>query len=183
MILPGHLAAGYLTATAIVKIMKPEIDPAHLNYLIVLGTFFGMIPDLDAFWVFYKNKRFVFKDEAIDHRSFLSHVPLLWMIVCVVLIAVFSITDDEYMKYASVILTISVLSHFILDSIQVGIMWFWPFSKRKYALKDENANNIIHGKHFLGYWIKFVELYATKMSVTFWAEVALTVAGLITFAS
>ena len=85
------------------------------------------------------------------------------------------------MKYASVILMVSVMSHFILDSIEVGIMWLWPLSKKKFALEDEDKKNIIHRKHFLGYWIKFIEAYATNMRATFWSEVVLTVVGIIIF--
>ena len=181
MILSGHLAAGYLASIIVIRTLKPELDPAHLNYLIILGTFFGMIPDLDAFWVFYKNKRFTFSDESINHRDFPSHAPSLWTITGLALFSIFAFLNNEFMKYASLVLIISVLSHFILDSIQIGIMWLWPLSKKRYAIEDEDIKNIIHRKYFFGYWIKFVEVYATNIRATFWAEVVLTILGLIIF--
>jgi membrane-bound metal-dependent hydrolase YbcI (DUF457 family) len=181
MILPGHLAAGYMVATAVIKIAKPELDPASLNYLLAWGTFSGMVPDLDSFWVFFKNKRFIFKDETINHRDFLSHVPLVWFLICLVLTLFLWFGQNQLLKYGSLILLFGSLSHFIFDSIQMGVMWLWPFSRRKLALLNRYHGNIVKEESFLKYWLRFGKLYYINFTETFWAEVVLTVIGIIVF--
>jgi hypothetical protein len=49
MLPPGHIAAGYLTALAAIKIFKPDFDQQQINQLLVLGMFWGFAPDLDVF--------------------------------------------------------------------------------------------------------------------------------------
>lgn len=178
MIMPGHLAAGYLAAVAVIKIFKPELDQGQINTLLVWGTFFGMIPDLDSFWVFLKNKEMTFRDEKTEHRNLVSHAPLLWIVLSALIIV---LADSVFVKYWAVILLCGTLTHFILDSIQYGVMWLWPFSRDRFALMDRYHRTVIEERNFIKFWWRFLKLYYFNFRATFIGEVLLTVAGLIVF--
>ncbi|HAU07970.1 MAG: hypothetical protein UW46_C0001G0127 [Candidatus Yanofskybacteria bacterium GW2011_GWF1_44_227] len=178
MIMPGHLAAGYLMTVGIIKFFKPELDASQLNWLLIWGTFFGMIPDLDAFYVFFKNREMTFKREEVDHRMFISHAPLLWLVLCGLVIF---ISQDLFIRYLGIVLLAGVFSHFILDSLQYGVMWLWPFKKDHYSIKNTDLKLGLVNDRFFNYWFRFIRCYYDKFTLTFWCEIVVTAVGMIVF--
>ncbi len=178
MLPPGHVAAGYLAAYGFLKIAKPSLEPFQLNQLILWGMFFSFAPDLDTFLVFFKEKAFIFKDpNKNDHKKFLSHAPLVWLIVGLL---IYFLGSSEFVKYFGLMLWLGSWTHFALDSIEYGVMWLWPFSHKLYAFKD--AAIIIPNieeSNFFAYWWKFTKLY-TK-SITFYFEIFFIISAAIIF--
>jgi membrane-bound metal-dependent hydrolase YbcI (DUF457 family) len=162
MLPPGHIAAGYLTAHALLKITQPDLDQHQINQLFIWGTFFGFAPDLDTFAAFAKEKAFVFKDKkGANHRKFWSHAPALWLIAGLL---IYFTSVDSYWKYVGLLLWLGSWSHFLLDTIQYGIMWLWPFSKNIFAIKDKEMSLNIQESRFFPYWWKFVREYSRLIS-------------------
>ena len=56
MLPTGHIAAGFLTAHALIKILKPDLDASQVNQLLAFGAFWGFAPDLDVFYSFARQK-------------------------------------------------------------------------------------------------------------------------------
>ncbi len=182
MLPPGHVAAGYLIALSLLKIAKPDIDPAHARYLLWLGAFFAFAPDLDMFYAFAKVKRFAIQIDKINHRELLSHAPMLWFLAGLILILA---SHDTFWRLVGLLIWLGSWSHFLLDSIQKGIMWLWPFRRKLFALLEsselklqEIPQNFFDFKGFFRYWFSFVKYYINDFSATFYLEMVLIITAL-----
>lgn len=164
MLPPGHIAAGYLTAEALLHFTHPNLTAVQQNQLLLWGMLFGFIPDIDTFIGFVREKTFWGVSEKNNHRKFVTHAPIIWLAMGLIVVV---IAPNEYWKYVGLLLWLGSWSHFILDSIQYGIMWLWPFSNRIYAFKDrENAyiKSNLDDAGFIKYWWGFVKAYGQTLS-------------------
>lgn len=174
MLPPGHIAGGFLAAEALIKIAKPNLPLAQLHQLLYWGMFFGFAPDLDMFWEFLQEKAFIIKDlKNHNHRKLLSHAPLLWLIAGLL---IYFFATNEYIKCVGLLVWLGSWSHFILDSIEYGIMWLWPFSKKIYAFKDPELVLPNTETGFFKYWWTSVKLY-TKF-ISFYLEIVVLISVL-----
>lgn len=178
MLPPGHLAAGYLATEALLKIAKPNLPAAQLQELLYWGMFFSFAPDLDMFYAFVKLKSFrVLNKKDIWHRKFYSHAPLVWLIPGLL---IFVLAPGIYFKYFGLVLIFGSFSHFILDSIDYGIMWLWPFSNKVYALRNpEKIFEIPERKNIIAYYWQFLKLYTGVL--TFYFEILILAAAIVIF--
>ena len=175
MLPPGHIAAGYLTAKALLHFTHPALTAVQQNQLVWWGMFFGFAPDLDNFISFAREKSFTVRDqEKNNHRQFLGHAPILWLIAGLI---IYFTSSSEYFKTFGLLVWLGSWSHFILDSIEYGIMWLWPFNKQKWALKDRGIDVKFEGKGFFGFWLNFMKFYITRW--TFYAEIIILLATFI----
>ncbi|MBI5530332.1 MAG: metal-dependent hydrolase [Candidatus Doudnabacteria bacterium] len=177
MLPPGHVAAGYLTAQALLKIVKPELPQAEINQLLWWGFFWGFAPDLDNFAAFLKVKSFYYnkKDNSI-HRQFYTHIPVLWLLAG---LAVYFLAANAYWQMFGLLIWLGSWSHFLLDSIEYGVMWLWPFNKELWAFKNRGVKKQIDGESFFRYWTSFLKLYVTRL--TFYIEIIILVCALVVF--
>lgn len=170
MLPPGHIAAGFLVAKGVINYLEPSLNTEQINNLLILGAFFGFMPDLDMFWSFFKMGKFIQPPSKINHRSFFTHLPLFWLITGL-LIYIFG--SNDYWKTFGIILWLSTWSHFFLDSIQYGIRWLWPISKKYYAFADKNITYKSSHSTFFRFWFEFLKFYIFKLTPTFVLEVVI----------
>ena len=175
---PGHIAAGYLVARALFHFNHPAFTSTQITNLIWLGTFFGFAPDLDFFYTLFRIKRWTVREDGENHRNYVSHVPIIWLAAG---LAVYFLTSDPFVKYVGLLLWLGSWSHFILDTFSYGIMWAWPFSREVFAFKNKKIRIDIEEQRFLPFWIKFVQVYATKAWLSFSLEVGLIIAASVVF--
>jgi membrane-bound metal-dependent hydrolase YbcI (DUF457 family) len=176
MLPPGHIAAGYLVGRAVLYYGHPDITASQRNILLFLGCFFAFAPDFDFLYVFFKEKGFVIKKGDTNHRKLLSHAPVLWLIVGLV---IYSFASDDFWRYVGLFAWLCSWSHFLMDSIQHGVMWLWPFSTRSFALKDPDIKHPpLPSDNFISHWLLFLKFYAYKVRWTFYAEVLVLLAAL-----
>jgi hypothetical protein len=163
MLPPGHIAAGYLTAEALLHFTHPNLTAHQQNGLLLWGMLFGFIPDIDTFIAFARERAWFVKNQDNNHRKFITHAPIIWLAMGLIVMAV---APNEYWKYVGLLLWLGSWSHFLLDSIQYGIMWLWPFSNRIYAFKDREKDYVNNaGKDsFISYWWSFVKAYSQTLS-------------------
>lgn len=178
MLPPGHLAAGFLASKAVLNIFYPDLPNEQLIRLLWWGIFFSFAPDLDNFVAFIKVKAWWYKpsvDSSI-HRQFYSHVPLLWLLASLL---IFSLGRSDYARHFAIMVLVGSWTHFILDSIEYGVMWLWPFNSEVWALRNRGAKRTIVGKNFLDYWQNMLKAYA--QSWTFKAEIVILIFALIIY--
>ena len=176
MLPPGHVAAGYLVANLVIKLSGFKPGLLEANHLVLWGMFFSFAPDLDTFYSFAKEKAFTVHDpEAHNHRKYWSHAPLLWLFAG---LAIYLLGTSEYVKCFGLLVWMCSWSHFVLDSIEYGIMWLWPFSKKIYAIRTVELMKISE-PDFLSYWLKFLKVY--RKYVTFYLEIAVIISAIIYF--
>lgn len=164
MLPTGHIAAGFITGYAILKVFRPDIDPSQTTRLLTLSTFFGFAPDIDVFYYFLKNKTLLVSGRELlkeNHRQYWSHAPLLWMAAG---LAVYFLAGTGFGRMTGLLIWLGSWSHFVLDSIEHGIMWFWPFSNRVYALSSREGKNIVEERRFFRHSLAFMKIYATRPS-------------------
>lgn len=173
MLPPGHIAAGFLVAEGVLRLTNPSLSQADVKSLVWWGMIFGFAPDLDNFLAFFKVRSFYYyqKDNSI-HRQFLSHVPILWLAAGLL---IYWLSGSLYWRHVGVMLWAGSWSHFILDSLEYGVMWLWPFNRQLWALKNRGVKRQIGVPNFLGYWLTFLKLYATRL--TFYVEILILVAA------
>lgn len=161
MLPPGHIAGGYLTAYTFLQLTHSNLAPEQTQTLLALGAIFGFAPDLDWFRAFVKVESFTIQGNKVSHRKFFSHAPLVWLAIG---LCIFFLAHDEFTKYIGLIIWLGSWSHFVLDSIEYGVMWLWPFSNRLLGLKKLGADDNIQGPHFWRYWWNFLVHYSTETS-------------------
>ena len=176
MLPPGHIAAGFLTAKALLHFTHPALSSAEQAQLLWWGMFFGFLPDLDTFVSFLKERAWFVKNRVNNHRKFFTHAPLLWF--CAGLL-VYLLSADVYWKTLGLIIWLASWSHFALDSIEYGIMWLWPFSGKIYALCNKEKDFKLVDNNFFGYWRHFVKSYI--QTLTFYCEIVIILLALIIY--
>jgi hypothetical protein len=168
MLPPGHIAAGYLTAEALLKLVNPQLDTTQIRQLLYWGVFFSFAPDLDDFLAFVKVRAWWYKKDMDNsmHRKFYSHIPLLWMLAG---LAIYFFSQSEFYQIFGLMVWVSSWTHFVLDSIDFGIMWLWPFNKQVWALRNRGVQRQLVADSFFGFWFTFLKSYVTTW--TFYTEV------------
>ena len=133
MVLPGHISGGYIVTKAILSILHPSFSAAKINALLIIGTLSGELPDIDLVRLYFAGKRSkTVMDE--DHRNYITHTPLVWLCVAGIIFIVGMLMSSSFTKYLSLAVLAGSWSHLLLDSIEYGVMWLWPFSSKRYSL-------------------------------------------------
>ncbi len=178
MLPPGHIVAGFLVAKGLLAITDPALTTTQTHALLWAGAFFGFVPDLDMFYAFFKAKGFTLPGTKVNHRSYLTHRPMVWLALG---IAVSLLSTDPFWQLFGLLIWLGSWSHFILDSLQVGVMWLWPLDNKFYALKNpgEMQNNDRRG--FFSYWIRHLTyFYPKEFTSTFVLEIVILILGAVT---
>ena len=178
MLPPGHIAAGYLVTKIFLGLAKPELNTTQTDQLLLWGMFFAFAPDLDMFYAFWKEKSFRHTGKNFSHRQFVAHIPLVWLIAG---IGINFLSQNEFIRYFGLIMWLGSWSHFILDCGTFGIRWFYPFSKKFYALKSPGVSEVNNNKGFFSHWYHLVQMYRKKDKLTFYTEIILICAALAVF--
>jgi membrane-bound metal-dependent hydrolase YbcI (DUF457 family) len=174
MLPPGHIAAGFLATDLFLKLNQPDLGPSQLRQMMAIGAMFAFAPDLDTFWSFFKERAFIIKDVVRhNHRKFFTHAPLLWLVAGLL---VYSFAQSTFGKTLGLVIWVGSWSHFLIDSIEHGIMWLWPFSTKVFALKDQGKLSENNENSFFRYWWKNVRLYSS--SISFYVEILLITASI-----
>ncbi len=178
MLPPGHIAAGYLVAKAFIHFVQPAISQTQMRWLIVAGMFFAFAPDLDMFYGFWKMKAFRHTNDTFNHRTFITHTPLPWLVAGVM---VMLIGQTIFWRCFGALIWLGSWSHFLFDSSDTGIRWLYPFSQKFYALKNPGIGEANHTKGFFNHWWYFVHSYRRRDSLTFFTEIILLLIAVLIF--
>lgn len=170
MLPPGHAAAGILVAAVINKYFGLNLTPHEQKIMLGVGALFAFIPDLDMFYAFFRVGRFIQPVKKINHRKFITHTPLFWIMVG---ISVFYFNQNPFGFILALTIAFSAISHLFFDSLEYGVMWLWPFSKNQYAMFNSKLTHDYKENSFLDFWFGFLKVYATKMKPTFYTELVL----------
>ena len=225
MVLPGHIAGGYLAANAILTFSPiaaslTTFSQSEIFALYLIGILAGEIPDIDLLW-FYLENRFMSSprrrgssvepqtsdfdntleprlrgDDSKSHRDHITHAPFFWLVICALISLFGYIFASPFVIYAGLLILTGTWTHFIFDSIELGISWLWPFSHKKFALFNGSLPKL-HPNNFetgpgpiqtqvqvqsqiggFSYYWKFVRGEYLR-SATFYAEVLVVLVALV----
>ncbi|MFA6601616.1 MAG: metal-dependent hydrolase [Candidatus Paceibacterota bacterium] len=181
MVLPGHLASGYLVTTAILHFSGLDFSHNQTIALYIIGTLAGEGPDIDLFRYYFDNlpsrKK---KDVVANHRIYFTHAPVVWLLFSLAIVAIGSILNSQFVSTVGWLILAGSWSHFIFDSIESGIAWLWPYSHKRYCIHEFVERDIPGQKGTFAYYWKFLTGDWTKMWV-FYVEVIVTLIALWVF--
>lgn len=111
-------------------------------WYVILGVVFTLLPDIDGLvWILKPSVRQKWNK---IHRTYTGY-PLLYIPIGIIIFIVFG-------KVIGILFAVCILLHHIHDTFFLGwgVMWLWPFSKRKWkAFPDKDG-------------------YITKIPITSW---------------
>jgi hypothetical protein len=180
MVLPGHLAGGYLVSRAVLALAPAAtaFSPAQTAALLVIGTLFGDSPDIDLIF-YYFNQRSAHPDnDEIGHRHNITHTPIFWLGVSLAVVAAGWIAGSLFTEFAGWMILAGSWTHLLLDSIEVGIRWLWPFSEKIFLLRKTAEPEVPGTKGTVAYYWKLITSKSYLRSLTVYAEIAITLAAL-----
>lgn len=177
MLLPGHVAAGYLVSKALIHAGNFPLSPQESNIVIAAGVISSIIPDLDLIYFFFKNKSGKLQDDK-SHRTLYSHAPFLWALAGILL---YIVAPTEVVKVSGLALWLGSWSHFIGDSVEYGIMWLWPFSSKQLSIRRINNKGPEEKAFVRFYWKFFWGIYVRNW--TFWIELGVITLALFVYFS
>ncbi len=184
MVLPGHLAGGYLASSAILLLSNNLLTNPEMVSLLMIGTIAGELPDIDLF-LFSKEEHDQIKKHkkmsVCNHREYITHAPVFWLILCSIVVLSGYIFDNHFAQMLGQIILAGTCSHLLLDSIDDGVMWLWPYSKKRYAIFKASTETHVR-IHSLKYYWKFITTQYPKYW-TFYVEIFISIIAVYTIFS
>lgn len=130
MIIPAHLAGGYL-ALKLADKLQPEMG-FYNNEMMVIGILGAILPDIDSFRFKYIK----------DHHDSFTHLPLFWILAFILVFGLEILFKIQIINY-TIALFLGIFSHLFLDWFSgrtTGIKIFYPFSGKAYSLFTINPD-------------------------------------------
>ncbi len=178
MLPPGHFAAGYLLAEGVIAVFHPTLSTSQTNWFLFSGGFFGFAPDIDMFYGFWKEKGLRHTGKNFTHRAFVTHTPLFWFILGGSLLL---FAPTTFIRLLGLLLWLAPWSHLLLDSMNTGVRWLYPFNKKFYAFKNPGIEIPNKARGFFNHWWNLLKHYYQLAPLTFWTEVMLVAIALYIF--
>ncbi|MBI4087462.1 MAG: metal-dependent hydrolase [Candidatus Liptonbacteria bacterium] len=173
----GHAAAGYAVTYAALEIANKPLPDQQITSLIFWGIFWAVIVDWDQVITLVVGKSLRLRVNKFNHRRSPSHAPLVWLALCGI---AYLFANSPYGHTFTFVMLLGSMSHMLLDSIEYGIMWRWPFGKKLYALEPGLVLDFPQDGSLVGFYWNMTKAYAkTKTS---YAEMFMVIFALVFFA-
>jgi len=138
----SHAPAGYIITFFSSKINKSKFTKKQTFWIFLFGIIFAVFPDLDLFYYY-------FVSASETHRVLITHTPILYLIIFLILFAYSYFAKKRFIKFISFVILFSSLSHLLLDSLGSGVAWLYPFSKLPYGfLSISSLSEGFYGQNF-----------------------------------
>lgn len=165
-------------AAKLVLFLSPAVfSPSEMTALIAIGTLAGEAPDVDLLFFYFNQKYGHASKKKESHRSYTTHAPAFWLLVSLFIVGAGSLADSGFTVMLGWLILAGTWSHFLLDSIEYGIRWLWPFSNRRLCLRQVVEVEIDAPKGTLRFYRKELTAVYFK-NVTFYLEIAIVLAAL-----
>ncbi len=161
----AHGPAGYLLSKSFFGKGWQQLLGKEKNILIASMIFFAIMPDLDFFYFYLINA-------DTNHRNLLSHTPILYLGIGLLFWLVSFLRKNTRKKLflrflACSLVTGTIVGHLFLDSINAGVMWFWPFSERLYGIRAFKPEGLTFAGFSGQFFVLFLEIVIITCSGVF----------------
>lgn len=179
MVLPGHIAGGYLATKALLFISHAQFSSKETLVLYVIGIIASEGPDFDLF-KFSSDQKSGHTNKD-NHRKYITHAPVVWLGLSAAIYSAGALIGSQFFSYIGLAVLVGSWSHFLADSIEYGIMWLWPFSYKFYTLRHVPEENISGQKGTLAYYWTYITKYYVKRWTCYVEILLIAVAILVAF--
>lgn len=169
MVLPGHLAGGYLSASILLTLTQPALSHSEILTIIITATLAGELPDIDIGILFLEHL-FSKGPHKESHREYITHAPLFWLMISLGIVGLAGAENSIFYQYIGWAILCGTWTHFLLDSIEHGITWLSPFSMKRFYLRKAVEAENSHRKGTIPYYIEHIRNDYIK-TWTFYAEI------------
>jgi inner membrane protein len=179
MVLPGHLAGGYLVAYAFINLTHASsLPPVQVGILYAIGMLAGEGPDMDLLF-FYREYAKQKIHKISSHREYMTHAPIFWLASSAAIILCGIVSSSPFISSAGWIALGGSFSHLIFDSIEDGIRWLWPISDRWfYLIKASHKDGIDAQKGTFAYYWKYI-FHVYIRHWTLYAEISIVIVAIL----
>lgn len=137
----AHLPSGYLFGRA---------TGGHDRAILIAALIGSVAPDFDMFW-------FHLIDQGqTHHHRFWPHIPLVILGIATIALPLIALTARRWLAPAAAFFG-AVMMHLVLDTVNGGILWLWPFNDRLYSLVTVPATRSHWVLSFLTHWSTLAE--------------------------
>lgn len=146
----AHLPAGYCLAS----VFGPKSRAVMVAALVG-----AVLPDADVA-MFY-----LVDAGSIHHHRYWPHIPLFWAFAALIALPLLSRTT--YLR-AGIAFFAGVLLHLVLDTLNGGILWLYPFDDRLITLIEVPATQAHWILSFILHWTFLAEIAIWIAAATLW---------------
>lgn len=161
MKIKGHLAGGWLVTKTIVNNLKIAERKERKN-LLALGSFFGILPDLDFIPYVIKKRKVVYEND-FRHHTWITHTFPFYLLPALLVFLTGKKKGNRKMENAAKVFAASTSTHLFQDMIGSGdgIMLFYPFSKKMVGIGKSDLHGPDWENHYTNSPYYFVEILIT----------------------
>jgi hypothetical protein len=181
MVLPGHLAGGYIMARLLLSVSHPSLSAEQIGALTVVGALAGELPDIDLVRAYF---------QKTDHHQYFTHAPFFWLMISLGIVGGGFIFGSLFTEYVGWMILAGTWTHllldlsWILDPTEYGVMWLWPFTNKRFMfrktseemkMKSGSINTKEYAtipyywkfltQEYCKYWTCYVEILITLVAI------------------
>ncbi|GEM_PF-1747533 len=146
----AHLPAGYLLAQPFLSTAWKKFTCKQQYSLLAITAFSAIAPDLDFLYFYWVSSE-------TFHRRYFSHSPFFYLQFLIVFFIIGRLKKSKFLQWigGSIFLG-AVIGHLLLDSINSGVMWLYPFSDYLFGLRGIHDKSLsLFGFHGSGFILLF----------------------------
>ena len=144
----GHLPVGYFVTRSLIKKLKLPTNKLWLG----LGLMAAILPDFDIAYTI------LIKESLGSHRYYNTNYPAIYLILLALSIIVYFLIRKEWLKLGIIIVFVNIFIHLLIDTVFVGIKWFWPFYDNLIGIYNVGLTGGVIVENYFTHWYWYLEI-------------------------
>lgn len=158
----GHLPGGFLLSHALARPMAPRQQREETALLLKLGLLASVLPDFDLIYFYLVDK------QQHLHHGYWTHIPAFWLVVFGVSWPLFRWFGGVLWGRVVLMMFLNLQLHLVLDSLNGGVRWLYPYSKASLNLIAVPAKYDWWVWNFVFHWSFALELVLAFLAGWVW---------------
>jgi len=151
----GHLPAGYFLSKFILKKNHLPLNKKWLG----LGLIASILPDFDIAYAV------LFTDSMASHRFFFTNYPAFYLGLLLLCLIGYYSKPKQWLKYGIIVVFSNIFLHLLIDTVFVGIMWFWPFYGKLIGIYNTNFTGGIRVMNYFHHLWWYLEILLWLLAI------------------
>lgn len=144
----SHLPAGYLLSKTILTARRN----AECRLCLWTGLLASILPDLDMLYFHLIDKK------QHLHHSLWPHIPAFWLSLLLIEACSWILIRNKRYRLGSIMFFLNIFLHLFMDTVNGGIAWAYPFSKKLFVFFEIPARFNWWIYSFMAHWTFGIEI-------------------------